>query len=407
MGRGFQAWKFHLKISPWEEKPCLPRAYGPWEAKFSYRGLIFGGEEISIPETRPIRKSYISLLKVGRNYPYIFQKATKSVYVIHEWSLRELRVLDETTAKPFSMPPEMYDDLIGDDEALQENWDRICEIYEEMQSQGLCVCGNPGLGEVRTLLLENDVIKDESAIEYVLRHMYVKRIDLLKIWTKEKLSKIQSVEENEDSFILIGNHRTDIRIRKTNNSKIISECSFEDSKQSLVIDLDFVKNLPMGTRFLISNKLLPELININKAGVHPFDLVMTNLGDLENYYSIRKQLPKSSETVEHESLCEKWTDKCHTELFPKENLVLVSPFSENELVYDPNDTYVITALAGPDENEDRKALEKAENDGIRHSIYIRTVSSKCLLSALHNCLKLVYGQFGQSNMIRTFLLQTS
>ncbi len=25
MGRGFQVWKFHLKISPWEEKPCLPR----------------------------------------------------------------------------------------------------------------------------------------------------------------------------------------------------------------------------------------------------------------------------------------------------------------------------------------------------------------------------------------------
>ena len=59
MGRGFQVWKFHLKISPWEEKPCLPRAYGPWEASFSSRGLIFGGEEISIPETRPIRKSYI------------------------------------------------------------------------------------------------------------------------------------------------------------------------------------------------------------------------------------------------------------------------------------------------------------------------------------------------------------
>jgi hypothetical protein len=59
MGRGFQVWKLHLKISPWEEKPCLPRAYGPWEASFSSRGLIFGGEEISIPETRPIRKSYI------------------------------------------------------------------------------------------------------------------------------------------------------------------------------------------------------------------------------------------------------------------------------------------------------------------------------------------------------------
>jgi outer membrane protein assembly factor BamB len=59
MGRGLQVWKLHLKISPWDEKPCLPRAYGPWEASFSSRGLIFGGEEISIPEIRPIRKSYI------------------------------------------------------------------------------------------------------------------------------------------------------------------------------------------------------------------------------------------------------------------------------------------------------------------------------------------------------------
>jgi len=226
-----------------------------------------------------------------------------------------------------------------------------------MQSQGLCVCGNPGLGEVRTLLSID--IKNEQEIEYVLKHMYVKRIDLLRTWTKEKLSYIQSTEENEDSFILIGNRVTDYRIKKTNNSKVISECSFEDSKQSLVIDLDFVKNLPTGTRYLISNKLFPELININKAGVLPFDLVMTNLGDLENYYSIRKQLPKG-ETVEQETLCEKWTDKCHTELFPKENLVLVSPFSENELVYDPNDTYVITALAGYDIQDGihYKALER-------------------------------------------------
>ena len=64
MGRGLQVWKFHLKISPWEEKPCLPQVYGPWEASFSSRWLIFGGEEISIPETRPIRKSY--------KYLYIF-----------------------------------------------------------------------------------------------------------------------------------------------------------------------------------------------------------------------------------------------------------------------------------------------------------------------------------------------
>jgi hypothetical protein len=57
MDHGFQVWKLHLKISPWEEKPCLPRAFG----SFSSRGLIFGGEEISIPETQPIQTSYISV----------------------------------------------------------------------------------------------------------------------------------------------------------------------------------------------------------------------------------------------------------------------------------------------------------------------------------------------------------
>ena len=55
----------NLKISPWEGKTYLPRAYGPWEESFSSRGLIFGGffnpwdEEISIPDIRLIRKSLI------------------------------------------------------------------------------------------------------------------------------------------------------------------------------------------------------------------------------------------------------------------------------------------------------------------------------------------------------------
>ena len=39
---------------------------------------------------------------------------------------------------------------------------------------------------------------------------------------------------------------------------------------------------------------------------------------------------------------------------------------------------------------------------IKYSIYIRTVRSQRLLSALHNWFELVYGQFGQSNMHSTF-----
>ena len=59
MGRGFQVWKFHLKISLWEEKAYLSWAW-PLGGKIFFPWLIFGGEEISMPESRPIRKSYIS-----------------------------------------------------------------------------------------------------------------------------------------------------------------------------------------------------------------------------------------------------------------------------------------------------------------------------------------------------------
>ena len=56
------------KISPWGKKSCLPRAYGPWEDKiFRPWANLWGffhpwDEEISIPENRPIRKSYIYVL---------------------------------------------------------------------------------------------------------------------------------------------------------------------------------------------------------------------------------------------------------------------------------------------------------------------------------------------------------
>ena len=67
----------NLKISPWDEKAYLPRAYGSWEESFSSRGLIFGGffnpwdEEISIPDIRLIRKS---LILRHMNFESKFQK---------------------------------------------------------------------------------------------------------------------------------------------------------------------------------------------------------------------------------------------------------------------------------------------------------------------------------------------
>ena len=53
---GFRSGSFTLKLARWKKNLA---SCGPWEASFSSHWLIFGGEEISIPQTWPIRKSCI------------------------------------------------------------------------------------------------------------------------------------------------------------------------------------------------------------------------------------------------------------------------------------------------------------------------------------------------------------
>ena len=97
MGYRFQVWKFHFKISPWEEKPFFPLDYGPWDASFSFRGLIFEGEKISIPETRPIPKSYISnFSSIFYEYLWIELMLKRLVYLI-------LKNLPKTHTKVMAM----------------------------------------------------------------------------------------------------------------------------------------------------------------------------------------------------------------------------------------------------------------------------------------------------------------
>ena len=55
---GFGYGNLTLKLTS-GKKTLPPVGYGSWEGSFSSRWLVFGGKEVSIPETGPIRKPYI------------------------------------------------------------------------------------------------------------------------------------------------------------------------------------------------------------------------------------------------------------------------------------------------------------------------------------------------------------
>ena len=65
-------------------------------------------------------------------------------------------------------------------------------------------------------------------------------------------------------------------------------------------------------------------------------------------------------------LPETWTDKCHTELFSRQELVYLSPDSRNELVYNADDVYVIGGLVDLTFIKNA-SLGKAKSQKIRHA----------------------------------------
>ena len=102
----------------------------------------------------------------------------------------------------------------------------------------------------------------------------------------------------------------------------------------------------------------------NRDCDQPFAMHLTNYKPPNEKYHIimENALPE----VIKNNCPEIFTEKCYTELFPKENLVYLSPDSRNLLKYNPNDIYIMGGLV--DRSIERNAsLAKAESKNIRHA----------------------------------------
>ena len=79
----------NLKISPWDEKACLPRAYGAWEETFPSRGLIFVGF------FNPLGwRNFYTRYPAHSEIPYFLMRNLNfwlKIFILNFWCFRLLR----------------------------------------------------------------------------------------------------------------------------------------------------------------------------------------------------------------------------------------------------------------------------------------------------------------------------
>lgn len=129
--------------------------------------------------------------------------------------------------------------------------------------------------------------------------------------------------------------------------KIIVDCSYEH----MLTNLERSKIAKGLKRVYSENRLHKKPMNLHLCGVQLESVVFQNLSS-----QVPSLFEKSSLTKLH--------TECFSELFPKEQLVMLTPDSDTEFKYDPHAIYIVGAIVDLGHN-DPLTLAKAKRLGIR------------------------------------------
>ena len=273
---------------------------------------------------------------------------------------RSIRDGDNETFYTLSLDVEDYEEYIGGDEELQNHWDNVCEVYESLAMKGVYLNTKPNNTDIRTLIF--DIRNDSDIVDYI-EQMQERRLDEIKRRTNQKLAEIQQLSyENsffEDSIIDYGHSGMQARMQMTSELK---QCNALNFGHPLIIDLSYYKEMALRHKSFFAIAYLYSAIKMNRMSPNPFDIYLTNFGSIKDYHVIMQVFNTEKDTNEN---LEHFTPECYTDLFPKENLVILSPDSPNVLEYDPKDIYILGSMMAIDGAP--LTLKKAKKQNIRHA----------------------------------------
>lgn len=292
-------------------------------------------------------------------------------------TLDEILVLDERIHAGFdftdeaikaSAPPNLGQ------EVLEFRANRLREVYISMRQEGEDVPFEIKPERLTDLLMIESEAKVRSTFTFLhqLHLLQVRRkysAFTRRVQAKETRSQvIEERNEKADGHLIYGLGENTLNMRISNQSM-----DFQDEwrmirefnpawGQNMVVDLQFLK--------YSQPRCLSSIYREIQFGVHrlktlkgTFALYLCNYDpNCIKSQKLLKFLPKLGESHFPVVL----TEKSYTELFPREDLVYLSPDSKTDLKFNGNDIYIIGAQTSKS-SDCPKTLSVAKKEGIRHA----------------------------------------
>ena len=280
--------------------------------------------------------------------------------------MQEIEKLDNISSLPLTCDQEILDKCIGDDEEKQEQWKQICYIYESLQVSGKEVWPFLKEADVKDLLSKKSNQKVKLTFAFFhdrakkdFKDKAMKKGNVIK--GKIEKAKIESEKESENHlFYRLGGNCITLRVYNQTMDNFFNHMAARELanewSQPLVIDLSWFSKMDNQAR----KSFLSEFsyaYSHNRTCPDPMQLTLTSLqGEVKTWFDNMKGF---------ESLMINTTEKPFYEAFPKDKLVYLTPDAKNEVVYDPEDIYVIGGLVDKPILP-RASLSLAKNHGIRY-----------------------------------------
>ena len=286
---------------------------------------------------------------------------------------------DQMLSGTLNFPPQFEKDIIKEGDVKKiKKLEEIKYTYESMLQNGIPVY--PFMEETDLIgLMEID---HRGAIVKTINYCYDKHVSRMKEHIKKRarqssadFKKQEYLEKNkENNHIIYGLGHNNILLRKfprdmamVDKNKVIRE--FHEWGQPLVIDLSFLKNMSMQQAKSLFYRELNFAFKFNSDAREPFVIYLTNYDPKCPKCSL---IMKATNTSSNDDFPVVVTEKSYLDMFPRENLLYLSPDSKNDLLkYNADDVYIIGGLVdtsgGMSPRSIPYTLSAAKKQGIRHA----------------------------------------
>jgi len=281
--------------------------------------------------------------------------------------------LEERISKPLEISEDRINQICGDDEEKRDKIKLFLWHHEEKRQNG---------DEVPYEIEDKDLINitkthNRNATKNYIVHLMKKQIMKMQRLRQRRYAhhktqpsierKLAEIEECNHIYYGLGENTILMRLPDQHMKRHFDWCGWREHiyGQPLVIDFSYLSNIKsLKHRKSMMKMEAAQAALFNKQAKTPFALWFTGVDD-ETHQRLRELLfiEESGANFPVEI-----TSKHQLELFPKEQLVYLSPDSKNDLKkFSGDDVYVIGGLVDRGPERRPMTLSSAKRDGIRHA----------------------------------------